>query len=142
LAAPVEAEGAEDESPLRITASFRTAIRGRGVAPLLDVAAAFGDKESKLQLPDALALLARAYRDAMVSAAGAPELALLGQGDNNQDQDINRDLTVPDTLSLPQLGRALTAIGEAEAALAGNVNATMALERMLLALRREERAAS
>ena len=46
------------------------------------------------------------------------------------------------TLSLHQLGRALDAIGEAEEALAGNVNATMALERMLLALRREERAAS
>ena len=136
LATPVETEGAEDESPLRIATNLRSAIKGRGIAPLLDVAAAFGDKESKAQLPDALALLGRAYRDALVTAAGAPELALLGRNDGDQD------LVVAGTLSLHQLGRALDAIGEAEEALAGNVNATMALERMLLALRREERAAS
>ena len=137
LTAPAEPDAEEEESPLRIATNLRAAIRGRGVAPLLDVAAAFGDKESKQQLPDALALLGRAYRDALVSVAGAPELALLGRNDSDQDE-----LAVPGTLSLHQLGRALDAIGEAEEALAGNVNATMALERMLLALRREERAAS
>ncbi|HEX2659982.1 MAG TPA: DNA polymerase III subunit delta', partial [Polyangia bacterium] len=57
LSAPAEGEAGEDESPVRIAAALRTAIRGRGVAPLLDVAATFGDKESKQQLPDALALL-------------------------------------------------------------------------------------
>lgn len=138
LAAPAEPDAEDEESPLRIATNLRAAIRGRGVAPLLDVAAAFGDKESKQQLPDALALLGRAYRDALVSVAGAPELALLGRNDSDQDIAI----AVPGTLSLHQLGRALDAIGEAEEALAGNVNATMALERMLLALRREERAAS
>jgi DNA polymerase-3 subunit delta' len=137
LSAPAEGEAGEDESPVRIAAALRTAIRGRGVAPLLDVAATFGDKESKQQLPDALALLGRAYRDALVTAAGASELALLGH-----QPDGDRDLTVPGSLSLHQLGRALEAISEAEEALAGNVNTTMALERMLLALRREERTAS
>lgn len=136
-APPAEGEEGEEESPLRIAIALRTAIRGRGIAPLLDVAATFGDKESKQQLPDALALLGRAYRDALMTAAGASELALLGQ-----QADGDRDLAVPGSLNLYQLGRALEAISEAEEALAGNVNTTMALERMLLALRREERTAS
>jgi hypothetical protein len=44
-------------------------------------------------------------------------------------------------LSLAALGRALDAIVEAEAALMGNVNAVMALERLLIHLNRAERAA-
>ena len=48
----------------------------------------------------------------------------------------------PTNLGPAALGRALAALVEAETALAGNANAVLALERLLLNLRREERAAS
>ena len=51
-------------------------------------------------------------------------------------------MTPPIGLSIPSLGRAMAAIVEADAALAGNVNAVMAMERLLLNLRREETATS
>src|SRR5207244_2896648 len=53
--------------------ALRRAAAARGVAPILDAAAELGNKDAKEQLPVALALLARAYRDALVIAAGAPE---------------------------------------------------------------------
>jgi len=117
--------------------ALRRAAAARGVAPILDVAAELGNKDAKEQLPVALALLARAYRDALVIAAGAPELAVLSG-------DAGADLAPPPTSGhgLSGLSRALGAIVEADTALAGNVNATMALERLLLGLRREERAAT
>ena len=118
---------------MEIARALRRAATGRGIAPILDAAADLGNKEAKDQLPAALALLARAYRDAVVQAAGAPELAVLSG-------DAGADLAPPPTHGLSRLGRALVAITEAETALAGNVNATMALERLLLGLRREERA--
>jgi hypothetical protein len=102
------------------------------VSPILDAAAELGNKEAKQQLPDALALLARVYRDALMTAAGAPELAVLATPTDDP-------LAGPTDFSLAMLNRALQTIVEAEAALAGNVNAVMALERMLLGLRREER---
>ena len=130
-----EGEDAPASSVLPATAGLRAAARDRGIAPILDAAAEVGNKESKQQLPEALALLARLYRDAMVTAAGAPELAVLAG-------DPEVAALLPTNLRLPQLGRALEAIVEADTALLGNVNATMALERLLLALRREERLAS
>src|SRR3569623_76972 len=71
---------------------------------------------------------------ALATVAGAPELAVLAG-------DPEVAALLPTNLKLPQLGRALEAIAEADTALLGNVNATMALERLLLALRREERLA-
>jgi len=117
--------------------ALRRAAAARGVAPILDAAADLGNKDAKEQLPGALALLARAYRDALVIAAGAPELAVLSG-------DAGADLAPPPTSGhgLGGLSRALAAIVEADTALASNVNATMALERLLLGLRREERAAT
>ena len=117
--------------------TLRRAAAARGVAPILDAAADLGNKDAKEQLPVALALLARAYRDALVIAAGAPELAVLSG-------EAAADLAPPPGAGhgLGGLSRALGAIVEADTALAGNVNATMALERLLLGLRREERAAT
>ena len=134
-AAPSDAipGAATDEDPtVAIARTLRRAAAGRGIGPILDAAGELGNKDAKDQLPAALALLARAYRDAMVTTSGAPELAVLSA-------DGATELAFPASLGLAQLGRALTVIVEAEAALAGNVNATMALERMLLGLRREER---
>lgn len=131
-------DGAQDpaqDSLLPAAAALRAAARGRGIAPILDAAADVGSKEAKPLLPNTLALLARIYRDALVTVAGAGELAVLAG-----DADVAALL--PTTLRLPQLGRALGAIVEADTALAGNVNAPMALERMLLALRREEHLSS
>ncbi len=139
------ATNTEDQGTRDATAALRQAARGRGIAPILDAAAAVGDKESKQRLPDVLALLARVYRDALCTAVGAPELALLtagGKADKQADQDVRDPLSLPDELSVPALGRALGAIVEADGALAGNVNAVMAVERLLLNLRREERVAS
>ncbi len=135
LAIDSEGEEAGQDSPLPAAAALRAAARGRGIAPILDAAAAVGNKDSKHLLSNTLGLLARIYRDALVSVAGAAELALLAG-----DTDVAALL--PTTLRLPQLGRALGAIVEADTAIVGNVNAPMALERMLLALRREERLSS
>jgi DNA polymerase-3 subunit delta' len=136
LATDVQDQGTRDA-----TLALRRAARGRGIAPILDAAAQLGDKESKQRLPEVLALLARIYRDALVSEAGAPELAALPV-EIQPGADAPDALTVPRELSASALSRALGAIVEADAALAGNVNAVMALERLLLNLRREERQAS
>lgn len=130
-----EAEGDEARpSVVPAAAGLRAAARDRGIAPILDAAAELGNKEAKQQLPEALALLARLYRDALATVAGAPELSVLAG-------DPEVAALLPTNLKLPQLGRALEAIVEADTALVGNVNAPMALERLLLALRREERLA-
>ena len=108
------------------------AARSRAIGPLLDAAMAVaGDKENKHELPRALALLARIYRDGLVTAAGAPDLALFGE----------RAETLA-ARGVPALGRALGAIVEADEALAANTNAVTAIERMLLALRRRAAGAS
>jgi len=118
--------------------TLRAAARGRGCGPIFDAAAELGNKESKSELPAALALLARMYRDALVTAAGAPELAVLGAAG---DQGLAPSVGPPNARPLPALARAVTATLDAETALAANVNTVMVLERLLLALRREERGA-
>ena len=70
-------------------------------------------------------MLARLYRDALVTAAGAPELALFA--------DRARDLSAQGPA---RLTRALAAIVEGETALLSNVNPTMLLERLLIELKR------
>lgn len=157
------AANTEDHTARNATAALREAARGRGIAVILDTAVALGDKESKQRLPEALSLLGRVYRDALVTVVGAPELAVLsavpdgasgdaaGKGGPSLPAEMGGDgaaedrergaLELPTRLTIPALGRALAAVAEAEAALAGNVNAVMALERLLLNLRREERMA-
>jgi DNA polymerase III subunit delta' len=134
------ATNTEDQGIRDATAELRQAARNRGIAPILDAAAELGDKESKARLPEALALLARVYRDALVVAVGAPELAVLKM--DAQAATPHAPLTLPTGLPVSALGRALAAIVEAGEALTGNVNAVMAIERLLLNLRREERATS
>jgi DNA polymerase-3 subunit delta' len=147
------ATNAEDQGIREAAAALRQAARARGIAPILDTAAELGDKESKARLPEALALLARLYRDALVMVVGAPELAVFGSDDEAEALPrtpltpptgftVPAGLAVPAGLTVPALGRALGAIVEAGESLTGNVNAVMAIERLLLNLRREERAPS
>lgn len=125
------AADSEDEGAREAVGALLRAARGRGIAPILDTAVELGDKETKARLPEVLTLVGRLYRDALAHAVGAPEVAVL-----------STEAGAPTHLPAPALSRALAAVVEAEAALAGNANAVLALERLLLNLRREERAAS
>jgi hypothetical protein len=126
------ASSADDGAAWEAIARLREAVAAQAMTPALDTAVALaGDKENKEALPPIVALLARVYRDALVSAAGAPELALFGER--------ARGLA---SLGPAALLRALEAIVEADEALIANVNPTLALERLLLELRRHERRAA
>jgi DNA polymerase-3 subunit delta' len=123
--------GGEDQALWEAVSALRSAAGGEAVGAIFDAAMAVaGDKEGKQDLPRLLGLLGRLYRDALVAAAGAPELALLAKP---------AAPLIP--LGTRPLTRALQAIVEANDALAGNVNAVIAMERMLLELHRQERAA-
>ena len=112
-------------------AELRRAVSTPGAGQLFDaVAALTAEKESKADLPRLVALLGALYRDAMTVAAGAPELATLGRTGDPQKLAA---------LGLERLGRAVTAIVDVELALQVNVNPTLALERLLIALKRQER---
>jgi DNA polymerase-3 subunit delta' len=130
----LEAAREEDASASKweAVALLRAAVAAPGITPALDAASALAsDKEDKAALPPIVALLARLYRDALVTSAGAPELALFA--------DRARELAA---LEPARLLRALGAIVEADAALLANVNPTLALERLLVELRRRERSAA
>jgi DNA polymerase-3 subunit delta' len=130
----LEAARADDDSGAKweAVATLRAAVVAPGIAPALDAAAALaGDKENKEALPPIVALLARLYRDALVTSAGAPELALFAE----RARELGH-------LEPARLLRALGAIVEADAALLANVNPTLALERLLVELRRRERSAA
>ncbi len=119
----------DDGAAWQAIAELRAAVAAPGITPALDAASGLAsDKENKAALPPLVALLARLYRDALVTSAGAPELALFG--------DHARELAA---LPPARLLRALDAIVEADAALIANVNPTLALERLLVELRRRER---
>jgi DNA polymerase-3 subunit delta' len=123
---------ADDGAAWEAVARLRAAVTAPGISPALDAAAALaGDKENKEALPPIVALLARLYRDALVAAAGAPELALFG--------DRAQELAA---LGPATLSRALAAVVEADAGLVANVNPTLLLERLLIQLRRGERRAA
>lgn len=107
-----------------------SAVQSRSVAGIFEAAGTMGDKESKQDLPAKLSLLARMVRDASCSAAGAGELVVL--------RDHAPALATLARLGLPALGRLAAAVAEAEGALAGNANATLTLERLMLTMRREE----
>jgi DNA polymerase-3 subunit delta' len=123
------AEGAEAGLEEAL-AALRTAVATRGAGQLFDTALALtGEKEGKADLPRLVALLGGLYRDAMAVAAGAPELATLARTGDPQALA---------GLGVDRLGRAVTAIVDVQLALQVNVNPTLALERLLIALKHQE----
>jgi DNA polymerase-3 subunit delta' len=129
----VSALEADAESALWVTVDqLRKAAAGKGASPIFDAAAEFSDKVSREDLPEALALLARLYRDALVISAGAGDLALLQ--DRKTDLDFLATRARKDR-DLRTIRTALGAVLEASTALASNVNPVTALEKMLMDLR-------
>jgi DNA polymerase-3 subunit delta' len=123
------AEGAEAGLEEALT-TLRTAVATRGAGQLFDTALALtGEKEGKADLPRLVALLGGLYRDAVAVAAGAPELATLARAGDPQALA---------GLGIDRLGRAVTAIVDVQLALQVNVNPTLALERLLIALKHQE----
>jgi DNA polymerase-3 subunit delta' len=109
---------------------LRRTVATPGAGQLFDtVAALTGEKESKADLPRLVALLGGLYRDAIAVAAGAPELATLARA--GDPQSLAR-------AGLDRLGRAVTAIVDVQLALQVNANPALALERLLIALKRQE----
>ncbi len=136
LLALAGAEG--DIGPFNEVAELRKAAASPRIGSVFDAAMAFGDKESKGRLPDILALLAGLQRDALVSAAGAPELAVLGEHRQEIDAIVERaDRAGGDPLAY--LRRDLRAVLDAQAASDANVNAVALLEQLLLQLGRHTR---
>jgi DNA polymerase-3 subunit delta' len=126
-----EANEGESTGLGQALAELRRAVSTPGAGQLFDaVQALTGEKESKADLPRLVALLGGLYRDAMAVAAGAPELATLGRVGDPQALA---------SLGLDRLGRAVTAIVDVQLALQVNVNPALALERLLIALKRQER---
>jgi DNA polymerase-3 subunit delta' len=126
-----EALSADTEGGLwQAVASFRQAAAAGEVGPIFDAAGAFSDKESRHDLPEALLLLARFYRDALALAAGAEDLVLL--------RDRLPEMAALDSGARGQLARLRRAVGvvlAARTALAANVNAVTALEKMMMDIR-------
>jgi len=123
----------EAESDLWATVdNLRKAAGGKGASPIFDAAAEFSDKESRQDLPEALALLARLYRDALVTSADAGDLVLLR--DRAKDLEILASRAQKDG-DLRTIRVALGAVVEASSALSSNVNPVTALEKMLMDLR-------
>jgi DNA polymerase-3 subunit delta' len=124
----------EDGGPAEALAALRAAVTTPGASGVFDFAAGIaGEKEGKQDLPRLLALLGRLYRDALALAAGAPELAVMS------DASPAGPLAA---LGTERLSRALAAIVDAQMALTANVNPTLAVERLLIALKRQERRAA
>jgi DNA polymerase III delta' subunit len=125
------ADGDGDNGLGQALGQLRRAVSTPGAGQLFDaVQALTSEKESKADLPRLVALLGGLYRDAMAVAAGAPELATLARVGDPQALA---------SLGLDRLGRAVTAIVDVQLALQVNVNPTLALERLLIALKRQER---
>jgi DNA polymerase-3 subunit delta' len=111
-------------------AQLRAAVSTPGASPLFDAAAALtSEKDAKADLPRLVSLVGGLYRDAMAVAAGAPELASLTRAGDPQALA---------SLGLPRLGRALAAVVDVAMALQVNANPTLALERLLIAFKRQE----
>jgi len=120
-------------------AALRAAVTDARASAAFDFAAAqAGDKGGKAGKDDLgrlLELTARLYRDAIALAAGAPELAVLRDGESGGAGALA-------ALGVHRLNRALAAVADAQEALLANVNPTLAIERMLIALKRQERSAA
>ena len=142
-AARLFALAAEDDegAAAQTLAALRAAVAAPTTAPVFDFAAAQASEKSgkagKDEIGRLLDLTSRLYRDAIALAAGAPELAVLGGGDGG-----SKDATALAALGVERLNRALAAIVSAQEALIANVNPTLAIERLLIALKRQERRAA
>lgn len=122
-------------------AALRAAVSHPATAPVFDFAAAQASekpgKAGKDDLGRLLDLTARLYRDAVALAAGAPELAVLRDTDGGAG-----GAQALAALGVERLNRALAAIVNTQEALIANVNPTLAVERLLIALKRQERPAA
>ena len=131
----------DDDAAAHGLTALRAAVSHAGVAPVFDFAAAqASDKPGKAGKDDLgrlLELTARLYRDAVALAAGAPELAVLRDTDGGAG-----GAQALAALGVDRLNRALAVIVETQAALLANVNPTLAIERLLIALKRQERRAA
>jgi len=128
----LEAAAAEDAQGglTEALAELRRVVATPGAGQLFDaVSAITGEKEGKADLPRLVGLLGGLYRDALAVASGAPELATLARAGDPQGLAA---------AGVDRLGRALTAIVDVQLALQVNVNPTLALERLLIALKRQE----
>jgi DNA polymerase-3 subunit delta' len=129
----LQALESEAESTLwAVVDNFRKAAATRGIGAIFDAAGEFSDKESRQDLPEVLALLARLYRDALVTAAGAGDLVLLRDRANELETLAGRARKDYDLLALRS---ALREVIQASLALASNVNPVTALEKMLMDLK-------
>ena len=138
-AATTDDEGGEADATARLgdaLATLRAAVTAPGATPVFELAAGIGGEKARDQLAQLLRLVARLYRDALAVAAGAPELAVL------KDGAAGSEAAALAAVGTDHLNRALAAIVDTQLALAVNVNPTLALERLLLALKREERRAA
>ncbi len=128
----------EAESNLwTIVGNFRKAAAAKGMGAIFDAASEFSDKESRQDLPEALALLMRLYRDALVTAAGAGDLVLL------RDRAVELEMLAGRArkdYDLFALRSALREVVQASLALLSNVNPVTALEKMLMDLKTLESA--
>jgi DNA polymerase-3 subunit delta' len=132
------ASGDEAAGPAGALAALRTAVATPGATGAFDFASGVAaDKDDKLDLPRLLSLCGRLYRDALAIAVGAPELALL-----TDERGPAGGAGALASLGPDRLGRALAAIAEAEVALGANVNPVLTIERLLFALKRQERRAA
>jgi DNA polymerase-3 subunit delta' len=134
-----DAAAEEDQLPAQTLAELRAAVAAQGAGAVFDFAAGQasekGGRSAKDDLGRVLGLLARLYRDAMAVAAGAPELAVLRAGGVDGVDALA-------ALGVERLGRALAAIVDVQAALTANVNPTLAIERLLLALKKQHHRAA
>jgi DNA polymerase-3 subunit delta' len=126
----------EAESDLWVQVrKLRSAARAGDMGSIFDVAASYAEKESRENLPEVLDLLARFYRDALAMAVEANELVALKDQASELETLVNhaRQEGSPTLLT-----HAVRAVLEAGMALAGNMNAVTALEKMMMDLRRCE----
>ena len=115
--------------------ALRKAAASREIGAIFDAAGAYSDKESRENLDEVLMLIARLYRDAIATAVGADELVIL----RDKAEDLAALAAKLSGRGTPALAsRAVSVVMEAGAALAGNMNAVTALEKMLMDLRRFE----
>jgi DNA polymerase-3 subunit delta' len=115
--------------------ALRQAARARDIGAIFDAAGAYSDKESRENLSEVLLLIARLYRDAIATAVGADELVLLR---DKAEELAGLAAQLSGRGGPARASRAVSTVLEAGAALAGNVNAVTALEKMLMDLRRFE----
>jgi DNA polymerase-3 subunit delta' len=129
----------DDGAAAQTLAALRAAVAAPGTSPVFDFAAAQGSdkfgKAGKEDVGKLLDLTARLYRDAIALAAGAPELAVLRDGGAGAAHTLAE-------IGVDRLNRALAAVVSAQEALIANVNPTLAIERLLIALKRQERRAA